>query len=253
MYDIDMSKYRPYRRVRNNSLTRPIREKKIIWPRYKKFFSEGKICFRLLENKDVQVVSELWRECYGELYGSPIIESWVLYPELYKDCVLFGDTPDWNSNQKDFIMIIFENVDDHQIWGAWVFWKDDNNLQIDFGFGFIHPDFRQNHRDNNFEIYLQDFLNTLENDSGAEYFTVTCETFHNISQFLVFKKWGFKLGGIFPGETTRWSGEQNEYRACIIHFYKFKKDVEKFVSPPSDWVLLPEFQRVWNILDEINK
>ena len=247
-----MSEYRPYKKLRNNSSTRLIRDKKVTWPDYKKYFNNDKICFRLIEHKDIQIVSNLWRECYGELYGSPMNESWVLYPDLYNDYVVFRDNFNEVSMNKDYFMLIFENVLDSTIWGAWVFWKDDNNLQVDFGFGFIHPDFRHSNRDFNFEFYLQDFLDIIEKESGAEYFTVACETFQSKTQFLCFKRWGFKIAGIFPGEVTRWNGEQNEYRACIIHFYKFKPEIQKYISTTDEWNLLPEIQSIWNNLKEIN-
>lgn len=251
MQKLDMSKYHPYKKLPNNLSTRRIDDKHITWPHYKHFFDNNKTCHRLLESKDIETVSKLWRECYGELYGSTMSESWVLYPETYKEHVLLGDHYDDNSEDNDFLMLVFENIPEKKIWGAWVFWKDDNNLQIDFGFGFLHPSVRQNH--SNFETNLQDFFNILENDSGAEYFTVSCETFQSKTQFLCFKKWGFKLGGIFPGETTRWNGDQAEYRACIVNFYKFKSGTDKYIPPPDEWDLLPEFQKVWNSLEEINK
>jgi len=60
------------------------------------------------------------------------------------------------------------------------------------------------------------------------YVTVFCETWHNITQYLWFKRMGWKVAGIFPGNYTRWAGDQKEYRACTVHFYRLINNAERY-------------------------
>lgn len=89
--------------------------------------------------------------------------------------------------------------------------------------------------------------------SGAEYITTFCETWHSITQYLALKQIGYNIAGIFPCQFTRWQGGQREYRACEVHFYKFIGDGEKYVTRPKEWRLIPEVQKLWEVLEEINK
>ncbi|MHA2232803.1 MAG: hypothetical protein ACXAB4_09960, partial [Candidatus Hodarchaeales archaeon] len=59
--------------------------------------------------------------------------------------------------------------------------------------------------------------------------------------------------GIFPGQVTRWCGGNREYRGCTVHFYKFLRDAEKFVTKPEEWRILPEVAKIWQALEEANK
>jgi hypothetical protein len=248
-----MKKYSPYKKLEKKTLLREISDKKVIWPFYEKTMSHGKVGLRLLEKKDVDYVSELWRECYGELYGSSLKYDWVLYSEQYQNHVAFKENWEKDSEEKDFCMLLFENVEKNEIIGAWALWKDNRNLQIEFSLGIIHPEYRKDNQEIKIVSNVDDYIKTLEEQSGAEYFTAFCETWHNKTQFLCFKRWGFKIAGIFPGQFTRWNEEQNEYRTCEIHFYKFIGDAERFVTKPNDWELLPEFEKLWDVLEEINR
>ena len=90
-------------------------------------------------------------------------------------------------------------------------------------------------------------------DSGAEYVTVFCETWHDITQYMWFKRMGWKVAGIFPGNFTRWNGDQEEYRGCTVHFYRLINDGEKYSTKREEWRLLPEISRLWDCLAEINE
>jgi len=250
---IDMTKYSPYKRMGKSVKTREIKDKKVIWPFYEKTLSNGKIKIRIIEKKDINEVSDLWRMCYGELYGASLKYDWILYPERYEMNVAFRENWVYDSINKNFCMLIFEEIKECKILGAWGLYKDDRNLQIEFSFGIIHPKYR--HEKNGIRIvsFAADYIKELEKESGAEYLTSFCETWHNITQYLCFKQWGFKVAGIFPGQFTRWNGGQTEYRACEVHFYKFLGDAEKYASKPNEWELLPEFKKLWDVLEEINK
>lgn len=130
--------------------------------------------------------------------------------------------------------------------------KDDQNLQVEFSFGAIHPAYRKGISGNKLVEAALSYLKLLEEKSGAEYLNAFCETWHSISQFLCLKIWGWKLAGIFPGQYTRWCGENQEYRGCTVHFYKLVGDAEKYTTKPDEWKLLPEVKKIWEALEEIN-
>lgn len=250
---IDMSKYSPYKKMKRTIITREIEDKKVIWPYYERKLYDGAIKIRIIEKKDCIEVAELWRMNYGELYGSTLKYDWVLYPKRYESNVAFKENWDKDSLNKDFCMLVFEETNTRKIFGAWALFKDDRNLQIEFSLGVIHPEYRQQKSGIKVVSTAVDYIKVLENESGAEYLTSFCETFHNVTQFLCFKRWGFKVAGIFPGQYTRWNGDQQEYRACEVHFYKFIRGSEKYVSKSREIALLPEFKKLWDVLEEINK
>ena len=250
---IDMIKYSPYKKMESSVITRDIKDKKVTWPYYEKDINNGELKIRIIEKKDCVEIAELWRVCYGELYGSSLKYDWVLYPQRYETNVAFSEKWSKDSLNKDFCMLVFEEINTKKLIGAWALFKDDRNLQIEFSIGIIHPSYRQQQSGMKVVSMAADYIKTLENESGAEYLSAFCETWHNTTQYLCFKQWGFKVAGIFPGQYTRWNGAQQEYRACEVHFYKFIRDSEKFVPKHGEIVLLPEFERLWDVLEEINK
>ena len=74
----------------------------------------------------------------------------------------------------------------------------------------------------------------------------------NISQYVSFKRIGWKIGGIFPGQYTRWAGGDEEYRGCTVHFYKFINGGEQYTTQPEEWDLLPEVEELWKAMEKIN-
>ncbi len=250
---IDMSKYSPYKKMKQTVITREITDKRVRWPYYEKEIFNGVVKIRIIEKKDCTEVAELWRMCYGELYGSSLKYDWVLYPNRYETHVAFKEDWEKDSLSKDFCMLVFEEVQSSSLIGAWALFKDDRNLQVEFSIGIIRPDYRQHKSRMKIVSMAEEYIKVLETDSGAEYLSAFCETWHNTTQFLCFKQWGFKVAGIFPGQCTRWNGNQQEYRACEVHFYKFIGNAENFVTKPGEIVLLPEFEKLWDVLEEINK
>jgi hypothetical protein len=101
-------------------------------------------------------------------------------------------------------------------------------------------------------IIAFEHLKLIEDETNAEYLTSFCETWHSITQYLCFKQWGWKIAGIFPGNVTRWSGENSEYRGCTVYFYKFINQGEKYSTKPKEWQMLPEIEKLWECLEELN-
>jgi len=90
--------------------------------------------------------------------------------------------------------------------------------------------------------------------SGAEYLTTFLETWHTITQAKTLKYGeGWRIAGIFPGNFTRWAGGQEEYRACEIYLYKFINEGERYATRPEEWNLHPRLQKLWKVLEEINR
>lgn len=252
MKQLNMDSYHPFKKMTSGCLVREIKEKKVEWPYFEGTFFDGKYNGRILASADVENAVKLWRIGYPELYGSTSTYDWVLYPERYAENVVLQESFDEDCKKKEHLMAIGEEAESGKIIGACLFKKIDENLQIEFSLGTIDPDYRQGKMGHAFYQSTYEYLTLIE-ESGAEYFTAFCETWHSISQFLCFKHWGMKIGGIFPGQYIRWCGAQNEYRGCTVWFYKFIGNGGNFVSDPNDWELIPEVKQLWSAFEEVNK
>ncbi|MBW1916826.1 MAG: hypothetical protein JRI57_02200 [Deltaproteobacteria bacterium] len=245
---LDMSPYRPYRQMAKTCLTRPIRDKQVTWimpePEY---VLEGRFLLRPLRRGDVAAAAELWRWAYPEVYGSE--HDFILYPEEYEARLTLEETWETDAIKKPYCMLTAEEVTSGRLAAAVMMTKFDKNLQVEYTFAGTHPDFRQQ----GLMGFLGRLMDRLVKASGAEYLTTFLETWHTITQDVTLK-WGrgWKIAGIFPGNFTRWTGNQQEYRACEIHLYKFINEGEKYATQPAEWNLHPEIQRLWEVLEALN-
>jgi hypothetical protein len=253
MKTLDMSDIKSYRNMTENIATRKIKDKKVIWPNLENHPFDSRFYAKFVSEKDFEKASLLWRKSYPELYGSSEQYSWIFYPEEYSDKVLLNENYEADSQSSQFCMVIvFDMEKDNQPAGAALYRKDDANLQIEFSLGGIHPDYRKGSAGDKLVPMVLYYLKDIEDYSGAEYLSAFCETWHDISQYLCLKVWGWKLAGIFPGQYTRWSHDQEEYRGCTVHFYKLIGGSQKITSPPENWQLLPEIESLWSELEKIN-
>ncbi|MCU0848774.1 MAG: hypothetical protein MUD12_12885 [Spirochaetes bacterium] len=251
MRKLDMSAYHPYAEMGKTCRTRVIEEKKIVWPSLIRTTSGDKaLVIRVLGKNDIGTAAELWRMSYPEVYGS--IHEWILFPEEYEGRVALKEN--WESDSKDrmYAMILGEEADTKKIVFATMLTKFDMNLQVEASFIAIHPDYRQGKGGVRIWSELSAFYEWMK-DTGAEYITVFCETWHNITQYIWFKRMGWKIAGIFPGSYTRWCGDRNEYRGCTVHFYRLINDGGAYSTKPEEWQLIPEIRKLWDCLEEINK
>ncbi len=253
MKQLNMEECHPFKKMTNGCLVREIKGKKVKWPYTEGAFFGGKYKGRILMSADMENAATLWRIGYPELYGSTSTYDWVFYPERYAENVVLQESFEEDCRKKKYLMSIMEEAGSEKLIGACLFMKIDENLQIEFSLGTLHPDYRQGKMGYDFHQTIIEYLTLIEEESGAEYLTAFCETWHNITQFLCFKHWGMKIGGIFPGQYTRWCGAQNEYRGCTVWFYKFIGKGEDFVSDPNDWELIPEVKQLWMAFKEVNK
>lgn len=246
---IDMNGYQPYGKMTSSCDTREIAEKRIVWPEVAKKDLGNGVVSRIIEKRDAKKVAQFWRESYPEMYGSQ--HEWLLNPEEYEGQVALKDNWEEDSRSKIYFMLIGESEPTGKIMFATMVTKYDQNLQIEMTFFAMHPDVRKGK--GGFDVWkeMTEFYKWME-ATGAEYATVFLETWHNITQYIWFKRMGFKIAGIFPGNFTRWCGGQNEYRGCTVHMYSFLNNGEKYANRPEDWELLPEVRELWEVLEKIN-
>jgi hypothetical protein len=246
-----MNKYRPYADMGTSCATRKIREKKIIWPDFEKNILVGKYRIAPIRRSDVAEAATLWRAGYPELYGSSAQYAWVLYPDEYETRVAFKEAWTEDSWKKPHCMTVVRETKTDRIISLSLLTKDDRALHVEYSLGCVHPDYRG--EGEGLMVIAFEHLKAIEEETDTEYMTAFCETWHSITQYLCFKQWGWKIAGIFPGQVTRWCGENREYRGCIVHFYKFLGDSEKYVTKPEEWKMLPEVAKIWRVLEEVNK
>jgi hypothetical protein len=246
---IDMSIYKPYGKTTSSCESREIREKRIVWPDMTKKDLGNGVAARIIEKKDIENVAEFWRDSYPEIYGSQ--HEWLLHPEKYEGRVALKDNWKEDSKNKLYFMSIGESEKTGKVMFGNMVTKYDHNLQIELTFFAMHPDVRKGK--GGFDVWkeMTEFYKWME-ATGAEYATVFLETWHDITQYIWFKRMGFKIAGIFPGNYTRWCGDKNEYRGCTVHMYSFMNNGEKYTNRPADWKLLPEVKELWDVMEKIN-
>ncbi|MFZ5569523.1 MAG: hypothetical protein ACOZF0_03905 [Thermodesulfobacteriota bacterium] len=251
MNRLDMGKYSAYREMGKSCELREITDKKVIWPNIGHVdIADKSFRFRLLTRGDIDAAAELWRASYPEVYGS--VHEWILFPEEYPSRFALPENWEKDATEKDHIMIVGEDLGLHCLVFATILTKWDKNLHIEMSFVAIHPDFRKGRMSVRIWSEMALMYNWLK-ESGAEYVTVFCETWHNITQYIWFKQMGWKVAGIFPGNYTRWAEGRLEYRACTVHFYRFINNGERHATMPKEWQLLPEILELWNCLEKINQ
>lgn len=246
---LDMSPYRPFREMAQTCRTRPIRDKAVRWAKPEPRESrDGAFVVRPLARADFDAAAELWRRSYPEIYGSA--HNFLLFPEDYQARLAVAETWEEDSVTKPYCMLVIQEKATGRLAAASVMTKFDQNLQIEWTFAGTDPDYRQL----GLMGLLGDTMEWVSQASGAEYLTTFLETWHTITQAETLKRQrGWQLAGIFPGNFTRWAKDQQEYRACEVHMYRFINDGEKYATQPEEWHLHPELQRLWEALAAFNR
>jgi hypothetical protein len=249
MRKLDMSPYHPYRGMGTTCLTRPIRDKRVVWTKPEpRQHLEGRFVGRVLSRQDLPAAAELWRRAYPELYGSS--HDFMLYPEDYEARMALAETWEVDSREKPCCMLVAAEAATGKLAAATLMTKFDQNLQIEYTFAGTHPDYRQL----GLMALLGSMMAWICQRSGAEYLTTFLETWHTITQAETLKmEHGWQVAGIFPGNFTRWAGDQREYRGCAVHMYRFINDGDKYATGPGEWQLHPALQRVWQALEDLNR
>lgn len=244
---IDFGGSQPYEKMGSTCRTRIPAEKRIKWtipatgP-----FGDNLHKVGVLRRDLVESAAELWRGAYPEVCGSP--HGFILDPDQYESMIALKETWEEDSRDKVYCMSVVEEAATGKVVGATLLTKFERNLQVEFSLAATHPDYRR--RDLTDE--LRRFTRIIALDSGAEYFTTFCETWHDITQNWCIKG-GWKIAGIFPGNFIRWNGDGEEYRGCTVHFYKFVGKGAEYVTRSEEWRLAPEVREVWEVLERVNQ
>jgi len=250
MKPIDMTPYQPYAKMGSTCELREMGNKKVVWPLVDHIdLDNPNFRLRTITHSDLDEVAALWRASYPEVYGS--VHEWILDPEAYKERVAFAEHWEEHAAARPHAVMIGEDLNAGKIVMSSIYTKWDQNLQVEASFIAIHPDARKGKIAGSIWSNLASFYQWLE-ATGAEYVTVFCETWHNITQYIWFKRLGWKIAGIFPGNYTRWAGGSKEYRGCTIHFYRFLNAGENFSTRPGEWDLMPEVKELWDFMEKIN-
>jgi hypothetical protein len=245
---LDMSPYRPYRTMGRSCLTRPIRDKQVVWVRPEpRTTVDGRFVARPLQSAEVPAAAELWRHAYPEVYGTD--HEFILFPEAYASRCILADSWEQDAPGKKCCVLVVEDVAAGRLAAASMMTKFDKNLQIEYTFAGTHPDYRGL----GLMGLLGKIMRWMAGQSGAEYLTTFLETWHTITQARTLKiGQGWQVAGIFPGNFTRWNGDNQEYRACEVYLYQFINEGEKYATRPEEWQLHPEIRRLWECLERIN-
>jgi hypothetical protein len=246
---LDMSSYQPYRDMGKSCQTRPIREKVVRWVKPEpRETGDGCYTGRPLARADIEAAAELWRHAYPEIYGSS--HDFILYPEDYDGRMALVETWEEDAVKKPCCMLVVQEKTTGRLAATSLMTKFDQNLQIEWTFAGTHPAYRQK----GLMGLLGEMMGWMCKVSGAEYLTTFLETWHTITQGETLKMGkGWRIAGIFPGNFTRWAGDQQEYRACEVHMYRFINEGDKYATKPEEWQLHPELQRLWESLEAFNR
>lgn len=244
---IDMQEAKPYRTMATTCRTRAVSVKHITWQRFESEpFLEGRFQVRPMRRRLIESAAAFWRSAYPEIYGSP--HEFLLDPEEYENKVAMEETWDQDSTHKVYCMTVVEELARNEIVSATLLTKFEKNLQVEYTFAATHPAYRQ--RDLTDELRL--VTRKIAYHSGAEYLTTFCETWHDITQYWCVKS-GWKIAGIFPGNFVRWNGDDEEYRGCTVHFYRFIGEGEEHSTKPQEWRLAEPVRPVWEALENANR
>lgn len=127
MRTLDLTGSRPYRPMARTCLTRPIREKQVLWLKPEpQCHPQFGFMARPLGRKDIEPAAQLWRLAYPEVYGSA--HDFLLYPEEYESRFALVETWETDARDKPGCMLVVEEVARSQLVAATLMTKFDKNL-----------------------------------------------------------------------------------------------------------------------------
>jgi hypothetical protein len=246
-FDLNLSGYQPYKKMGRSCQLKDITEFHINWPQLvtAETLVNRDFIMRYMRGNDIDRVVELWKNVYPEACGSS--HQFIFDSHWYADNVLLHENRKTDAKDKQYAIIVLEDIKANQLVGLLLMTKWDQNLQIEFTMGGIHSESREK------ELFYPYFKNILDSISKTkvELITVFAETWHKKTQELM-ENHGFKIWGIFPGNAIRWSHDQKSYRACMVHYYKFVNNGEIYATHFDEWVLSDKSKELWKVLEKLN-
>ena len=197
-----------------------------------------------VSEKELPLVADIWRRGYPELLGSTL--DFIFHPQKYEGNILLRENYQQDKYDRDRCMLRWEKSG--KMVGAIMLKKWDENRQVELTIGTILPRHRKVQ-----EIFIKGFPIVMDwlQDTGAEYVTAFCETWHDLSQQLLEAN-GFKICGIFPGEYVRWTSGNLHYRGCTVHYYRFIGEGAEFATRREEWRLSERATQLWDVLAKLN-
>ena len=236
----------PYWGVGSSCETREPAEKRVTWARPVGTFGDNLYRVRVLPKGLVDSAAELWRVAYPEISGSP--HEFLLDPNRYEALVPTEETFEEDSPSKVYCLSVVEEIATGKVVAAALLTKFEQNLQVEFSLFAIHPDYRRK----DLTDELRRFSRSIALESGAEYFSTFCETWHDTTQEWCVRG-GWQIAGIAPGSVIRCKDNGEEYRGCTVHFYKFVGEGARYVTKPHEWHLAPAVRDVWAAMEWVNQ
>jgi RimJ/RimL family protein N-acetyltransferase len=233
MEELDITKYKPYKDYRGTCKFKPMKERKILWPKIdKKYILGDKYVLRPIEENEIDEIVSIYREGLPEVYNNFDYDS-ILWPERLSKELQSGK----GFMKGDVILIVAEKLDEKKLVGAAMLKKNEQNMSIYLEHGVVHPEYRRQ------KIFKEicSFLDKIIENTGAEYASALAVTFHSATQ-KVLESLGWNTRGIFPGAIVVWNHESNYYRHSLIYFDKFYNSGEELV--PKDMELTPKIKSV---------
>ena len=247
-FKLNVSGLTPFKKMGTSCQLKNIAEFQVLWPKLTTAsnLSKKELVMRYMRGNDIDAVIELWKDIYPEAYGST--HQIVFDPQWYYDGnVLFDGNWATDARDKQYAIILIEDLKTDLLFGILLMTKWDQNLQVELTMGGFHSEFREK------QLFFPFFQNILDSFSNTEVelLTVFSETWHKKTQELM-DYCGFKIWGLFPGQMIRWGGDQKCYRACEVHYYKFINDGEKYASTFDEWALSEKSTKLWTCLEKLN-
>ena len=105
MRSLDMTPYRPYRAMGRSCLTRPIKDKQVLWVRPEvRTSTDGHFVARPLQTAEIAAAAEFWRHAYPEVYGTD--HEFILFPEDYSSHFILADSWEQDCRVKKCCMLV---------------------------------------------------------------------------------------------------------------------------------------------------
>ncbi|HPZ08700.1 MAG TPA: hypothetical protein PL110_11340 [Candidatus Eremiobacteraeota bacterium] len=214
-----------------------------VWPDFEPVIPVKDYTLRLLResSSDFSSYALFWREAYPALEGGVV--DFILKPSTYPR--LFGQGKTFMKGF--YAAFVFEDNKNKKIFGGTLLFLDVANRNAQAVLLAVLPEYRNRYDTAKFLYKYAEYYDKFVEASGVEYAWSGAVTSHKVTQKLL-KHIGYKVRGIIPGmgiaaiDNTCYRRENNVY---MDKFYN-----DGFKRTPQYMNLIPEAQRLWNVIGE---